>query len=144
MTALTLQDIVGRWTLIACEVRIGDTVNRPLGEHPEGVLSYTRDGWMFVQIVGRDRAALASTDPLGGTEQERAAAYATCLAYCGTYELRGEHIVHRIQLSSFPNWAGDEQVRFVDLDGDRLALRTEPIETPAGTFAAELRWVREG
>jgi hypothetical protein len=73
-----------------------------------------------------------STDPFGGTEQERAAAYASALAYCGTCELSANHIVHRVWLSTFPNWAADEQIRSVELDDDDLVLRTPRIKTPAG------------
>lgn len=142
MAALTLEAVRGRWELEAWEIRVGETLHRPLGEHPEGVIYYTDDGWMAVQITSPDRPAIESTDPLGGPEHERAAAYATCLAYCGTYELRDDQIMHHVQLSSFPNWAGDEQVRYAHLDADRLVLRTAPTDTPDGPISAELRWVR--
>jgi Lipocalin-like domain len=142
MTDLTLEAIRGRWELTAWETRVGETLIRPLGEHPQGVIYYTDDGWMAVQITGPGRPAIGSADPLGGTEQERAAAYATCLAYCGTYEIRDGHIVHNVQLSTFPNWAGEVQVRSAELHGDRLVLRSAPVETPAGTVDAELRWAR--
>lgn len=140
--APTLEAILGRWELVAWEIRIGERLIRPFGEHPQGVIYYADDGWMAVQITGPDRPAIASVDPLGGTEQERAAAYATCLAYCGTYEFRGDHVVHHVRLSTFPNWAGDEQVRSVELHGDQLVLRTAPVQTPDGTADAELRWAR--
>jgi hypothetical protein len=142
MTDLTLEAIRGRWELMAWEERVGKTLIRPLGERPQGVIYYADDGWMAVQISGPDRPAIASGDPLGGTEQERAAAYATYLAYCGTYEIRDGHIAHSVQLSMFPNWAGEVQVRSAELHGDRLVLRAAPVETPDGTFDAELRWTR--
>ena len=117
MTDLTLAAIRGRWELMAWEQCVGKTLIRPLGQRP--------------------------SDPLGGTGQERAAAYATCLAYCGTYEIRDGHIVHSVQLSTFPNWTGEVQVRSAELHGNRLVvLRAAPAETPDGTFDAELRWTR--
>lgn len=70
--------------------------------------------------------------------------YATYLAYRGTYEIRDGHIVHSVQLSTFPNWAGEGQVRSAELHGDRFVLRTAPVETPDGTFDAELRSARPG
>jgi hypothetical protein len=142
VTVPTPEAIVGRWELMAWEIRLGETLIRPLGERPRGILYYADDGWMTVQISAPDRPAIASTDPLGGTEEERAAAYASCMAYCGTYELRDDHVVHRVWISTFPNWAGDEQVRAMELNGGQLVLRTPPIETPDGTVEAELRWAR--
>ena len=97
---------------------------------------------MAVQISAPDRPAIASTDPLGGTQEERAVAYASCLAHCGTYDLRGDHIVYRVRPNTSLNWAGGEQVRFVELDGDRLVLRVPPIETPDATIDIELGWAR--
>jgi hypothetical protein len=46
------------------------------------------------------------------------------------------------ELCSFPNWAGRQQVRLVQLDGDELVLRTAPVQTPIGVIASELRWAR--
>jgi hypothetical protein len=136
-------DLIGSWELTAWETRLDDQVLRPLGDRPRGLLLYTVDGWMAVQIILPDRARIATVDPLGGSEQERAAAYAGCLAYCGQYEPRGGQVVHQIELSSFPNWVGDKQVRFLELDNDELVLRTPPIQSPDGVVVSELRWARQ-
>jgi hypothetical protein len=126
---------------MAFEMRMGETLVHPLGERPQGMIYYADDGWMAVQISGRDRPAIASSLPSGGTEQEKAAAYSTYLAYCGTYAVRDGHIVHSVRLSLFPNWVGDNQVRSAELQGDQLVLGAS-VETPDGTAVAELRWVR--
>jgi hypothetical protein len=34
---------------------------------------------------------------------------------CGRYEFRGDTVVHRVELSLFPNWVGVEQERLVDV-----------------------------
>jgi hypothetical protein len=81
-------------------------------------------------------------DPLGGSEPERAAAYATAFSYCGRYEVQDDHVVYEVELCSFPNWAGRQQVRLVELDGDELVLRTPPVETPIGVITRELHWAR--
>jgi hypothetical protein len=141
MTNLTMEAVRGRWELVASEVRVGETLVRPFGDRPQGVIFYSDDGWMTVQISAQDRPAIASTDPFGGTEQERAAAYASYLAYCGTYTIRDGHIVHNVRLSLFPNWAGGEQLRSAELQGDQLVLRSQ-VQTSHGAAIAELRWVR--
>jgi hypothetical protein len=141
-TDLTFEAVRGRWELTAWDLRVGETLIQPLGDHPQGVIYYSDDGWMAVQILAPDRRAIASIDPLGGTEEERAAAYATCLSYCGTYTIGDGHIVHNVQLSTFPNWVGEQQVRYAELQGNGLVLRAAPIKTPAGVIENELRWVR--
>jgi len=140
-----LPELVGRWRLVAWETTHGsDETIRPLGDDAHGLLIYTADGSMSVQITAADRKLLGSADPLGGSELQRAAAYSTCLAYCGRYEVCGETVVHTVDVSLFPDWAGAEQVRLFELAGDQLTLRTPPIDAGEATVTAELRWVRDG
>jgi hypothetical protein len=51
------------------------------------------------------------------------------MAYCGRYEVHGDHVVHHIEQSLFPNWVGTSQKRFIELEGDRLTLTTDPFDT---------------
>ena len=140
---LAQADLVGRWELVAWETRIGEQLVRPMGDEPVGVLLYTGDGFMVVQAMTPGRARIGTGDPLGGSVEERAAAYAGCLAYCGRWELRDDGtILHRIELSLFPNWVGAQQVREVELGEDGLVLRTPPIDSPAGKVVSALRWRR--
>jgi hypothetical protein len=139
-----LPELVGRWRLVAWEITHGqDETLRPLGDDADGLLIYTAEGSMAVQITAAARRPLGSPDPLGGSEPERAAAYSTCLAYCGRYEVCGETVVHTVEVSLFPDWAGARQVRLFELAGDRLTLRTPPIDVGDGSVRAELRWVRD-
>lgn len=134
--------VVGRWELISWLTHVGEETVRPLGERPRGALLYTADGWMAVQIMAPNRERVESQDPLGGSEHERAQAYAGCVAYCGRYELKGDRIVHRVELSLFPNWSGEEQTRFLELTDGQLILRTPPVASPEGEIVSELRWRR--
>ena len=36
-------------------------------------------------------------------------------------------VIHHIEVCSYPNWIGNAQVRFADLDGDLLTLSTKPM-----------------
>lgn len=139
---LTADQLVGSWELRRWENRLGEQVSCPLGDSPLGLLIYSPDGSMAVQITAPDRAQIPTPDPLGGSTEQRAAAYSTCLAYCGRWDLRDGAVVHTLRLSLFPNWTGAEQVRQVELSGDELVLRTAPIPTPDGDVVGELRWVR--
>lgn len=137
-------ELAGTWKLVAWRRIVGDgTVSYPLGADAQGVLIYTDDGRMAVQLTASDRPSMPDNDPLGGEVQNRANAYSTCLAYVGTYELRDGEVVHRIDLSLYPNWSGAEQARPFTYTGDQLILRTPPAQTAGGTVVNELEWSRE-
>ncbi len=137
--------LVGRWRLVSWSARADDgTVTHPLGERAEGRLIYTAGGWVSVQLADGDRASLPTMDPLrGSSEAERAAAYSTYSAYCGTYQLENDVVVHRVSMSLFPNWVGTELRRQVELWGDDLVLRTPPRRDGKKLVSNELRWRRE-
>ncbi|MGA2075108.1 MAG: lipocalin-like domain-containing protein [Terriglobia bacterium] len=136
-------DIVGAWKLVAWR-RIAEdgTATYPLGEDASGVLIYTADAKMAVQMIASNRPSIDTTDALGGDEQQRAAAYSTCLAYFGSYEVQGDSIVHHVDGSLFPNWSGTVQTRPFTRSGEELVLRTPPSQGPDGTVVNELSWVR--
>ena len=72
--------------------------------------------------------SLETEDSLGGTLEEKARAASGFMAYCGRYEVHGDHVVHHIEQSLFPNWVGTSQKRFIELEGDRLTLPRTPSE----------------
>jgi hypothetical protein len=132
-------DLKGTWRLLAWRrVAQDGTITYPFGEDATGILIYTAEGRMAVQMTAQRRPGLATSDALGGDAQERAAAYSTCLAYFGSYEVQGESVVHRVDASLFPNWSSAEQVRPFSYDGDRLVLRTPP-----SAVVNEMSWIRE-
>ena len=137
--------LVGRWRLVSWSARADDgTVTHPLGERAEGSLIYTAGGWVSVQLADANRVSLPTMDPLrGGSEADRAAAFSTYSAYCGTYQLEGDGVVHRVLMSLFPNWVGTELRRQVELSGDDLALRIAPRRAGKKLVSHELRWRRE-
>jgi len=139
-----MPDLVGTWKLVSWRRIVDDeNVTYPLGEHARGLLVYAPDGAMAVTMIASNRPAMPDNDPLGGDEQKRAEAYSTCLAYVGTYELRADEVVHRIDVSLYPNWAGDEQVRPFTCTGDTLVLRTPPVHGASGTVVNEMAWARQ-
>lgn len=137
-------ELVGTWKLGVWRRISGDgAVTYPLGADASGLLFYTAGGRMAVQLVAANRPLLPSDDPLGGSVEQRAGAYSTCLAYVGTYEVRDDAVVHRIEESLYPNWSGAEQVRPFTYDGTELVLRTPPVDGPNGPVVNELTWTRE-
>jgi hypothetical protein len=119
--------LVGTWRLQVFERHTADgNISFPLGRDAVGYLAYTPDGYVFVSIMCRERPALDTPNWYESTPEEKAAAANTINTYCGHYELRGGQIVHHVEQSLFPNNIGTSQVRFMELDGDRLTLTTEP------------------
>jgi Lipocalin-like domain len=139
------ESLTGTWTLVAWRRIAADgTVSYPLGTGAYGLLSYSDNGRMAVQITGADRAALPTGDPLGGDEGARAGAYSTYLAYFGTYAVQGQDVVHQIEGSLYPNWAGERQVRPYTAESGELVLHTPPMRLADGASVVnELAWTRE-
>ncbi len=73
------------------------------------------------------RARFAAGDLLSGTTEEKARAGEGFVAYAGRYSFHGDHVVHHVELSLFPNWVGTDQQRTVELAGDRLTLSASPL-----------------
>lgn len=55
-----------------------------------------------------------------------------------------QRVVHQVEGSSFPNWIGSRQERFYHFSGDRLQLRTVPLQLGNGVQIGELVWQRIG
>lgn len=97
---------------------------------------------MSGQLAATDRPPVDGADPLGGPPGQRAAAYSTYLAYWGRYEIAGDRIIHHVDSSLVPGWAGMEQVRYFSLSGDILVLRTPPMQLAGSITVGELTWRR--
>lgn len=136
---------VGRWRLRSYVARADDgSVVHPFGANPQGSLLYTAGGEMAVQVSATDRADFETNDFQGESESARAAAYSSYIAYCGTYDVTGDTIVHRVAISLFPNWVGSSQTRYYSLNGDELLLRSPLIKVGGTLLVHELRWQRDG
>ncbi|MFC5058125.1 lipocalin-like domain-containing protein [Saccharothrix xinjiangensis] len=107
--ALTAAALVGTWRLVAfhdLDDR-GDRSTGPLGAEPRGLLVYTADGHVSVNMMRGDGA-----DP-GGTRY---------MGYAGGWRVDGDRVLHSVGITPNPAWVDTEQVRDAVLDGDRLTL----------------------
>lgn len=120
--------LTGTWKLVSFELKTGPAqVRYPFGGQPIGYIIYSGDGHFAVTIMSAGRGQFAAGDLFQGSAEEKSAAMETCLAYAGTFEVEQGRVVHHVAVSLFPNWAGTDQVRYFELDGDRLILSTPPI-----------------
>jgi len=67
-------------------------------------------------------------------------AFKTFLAYAGRYEIAGDKITHRIEISSIQNYVGRNLVRTIRIDGERLILTTPPTPVNGKVQTVELIW----
>jgi len=120
---------VGAWRLLSLEARssTGD-VGYPYGQDAAGYLLYSGEGYMSVSVMRARRTSFASPDALQSPAEEKVAAFDTYSSYSGRYEVRGQKVIHHIEICSFPNWTGKEQERFFAFSGDRLTLTAPPMQ----------------
>ena len=138
---MTEPSIAGTWTLNTWRRVDGDgNWTYPFGEHPRGILVYAEDGGMAVQMVVADRPKLDTSDPIGGSVEERAGAYSSCLSYFGEYEVQTDKVVHKVHAALFPNWSDTEQARPFVLKGNGLVLQMKDAE---GNLTGEILWERK-
>ena len=134
--------VVGTWRLKLWETRTTDgRVTYPLGRDAVGYLIYTAGGHIAVPMMRANRPAFASDDLLGGTVEEQATAAAGYVTYCGRYEVRNGTVIHRVELSLFPNWVGSTQVRFAEVEADEVTITTDPLAI-GGETVNRLVWER--
>ena len=144
LVAQDSNNLVGTWKLVSASTSTakGEKNDNPYGQNPVGFLTYTADGRMSVIITEDARKPLSVADRVAAPVEERAAAFATLLAYAGRYTLGGDKVIHHVEAASIPNWVGMDLVRTLEFRGEQLILRTPPITLSAKTVTAELVWKR--
>jgi hypothetical protein len=144
-TSLHPHQLVGTWRVCTVEFRSSDgEVQYPFGREPAGMLIYDPQGYVMVVLMRPDRPRFASSDLLGGTDEEVRAAFEGFEAYYGTYTLDPYQgiVTHRVTASRLPNWVATEQVRYIALSDEGLRLSTPPIIFGAKTWTVQLLWQR--
>jgi hypothetical protein len=82
----------------------------------------------------------------GETEPERAALYASMLAYTGKYRVEGEEFITTVDASWNEKWNGTEQRRRFKIDGDTLIIESAPAASilfPGTVDFRKIVWERE-
>ena len=134
---------IGTWRLVSFELRREDGhVVYLFGKNAVGYIMYNEDRYMSVAFMASNRPKFTSGDIMRGTTDEKASAAETYFSYCGRYDVKGDKIIHHIEVSLFPNWTGGKQERFYKFDGDRLILSTPPMLVDGVQQSAHLVWER--
>ncbi len=115
--------LIGAWRLVSVEGT--DATFHRAYDHPTGIITYDRSGWMSVQIDVKGARKPFVKGPAFGSAEEKVAAFDDYIAYYGTYtlDLKAQTITHHLEDASQPNWRGVNNVRWFEFQGkDRLLL----------------------
>lgn len=137
------QPLVGTWRLVSFHGRNAQGEMRPaLGQNAQGLLVYTGDGRMIAIMSESGRSPFLSRDFRGGAPEEALAAMNSYISYCGRYTVSGQTVTHSVEMSLFPNWVGEDQVRNFKFENGRLVLSTPPFLLSGKEWKFELIWER--
>ena len=120
------KSLVGTWRVTSYSrlALATNEVSRPYGENVIGYLQYSPGGHMVVFLSAGEMPKVSP--PF--SEADQAAIYGKMIgAYAGTYSVDGNKVTHHIVAGYRPDWVGGDQIRFVELSGDKLATKTAPV-----------------
>jgi lipocalin-like protein len=135
------EQIVGTWSLVSWEQRKADGSKlERYGASPAGVAFFDATGRYIITVMRSDRARYASNALGQGTPEENKETAEGTITYFGTYSANqtDSSIAIHVEGSSFPNWNGTDQKRYVAVAGDQLTLSVRP---PSGDVI-EVIWKR--
>ena len=136
------QQIVGVWKLVSVmyEDQETKTMSPIMGDNPRGFQIATPDGRWLALATPSGRTAPA-------TDEERAQAFRTMIAYSGRYRVDGSTITTKVEVAWNEFWVGGEQVRHIRFEGDKLYIESPPMPHPnmyGKTVRVIVVWQRDG
>ena len=123
------EQLVGTWTTVSWEQKKADGAKlQQFGANPTGIAFFDAGGRYIITVMRSDRGRYASNALWQGTAEENKATANGTMTYFGTYAVSeaDRSIAIHIEGSSFPNWNGADQKRFVAITGDQLTLTIRP------------------
>ena len=131
--------LLGAWRLVGHERRMEDTGEVLVRADPRGFAIFEPGGRAMFILTPSGRSPPKDA-------AEAAALNESMTAYTGRYRVQGDRVVVGVDLAWHPAWEDTEQVRFFEVDGDRLTLRTGVQEhplLPVRKFIGTFTWTRE-
>lgn len=117
--------VVGTWKLRSFlnEFQDGSEPKAAYGTNAKGYIVFTPQGRMMSVVEAEGRKAPQ-------TDEERAAAFRTIIAYTGMFRFEGDRFITKVDVSWNPAWVGTEQVRTYALSNDRLQVVSPWVMSP--------------
>jgi Lipocalin-like domain len=135
------RQIVGTWKLASVVYEDVATKERTpvYGEHPRGIQIATPQGRWLALMTAENR-------PIPQTDEERAQALKTMIAYTGRYRVENGKVITKVEAAWNEAWVGGEQVRAIRFDSDKLYIESPPMPHPNmndKTVRVIVEWERE-
>lgn len=136
------QQIIGVWKLVSVMYEDQETkaLTPIMGDNPRGYQIATPDGRWLALATPAGRTAPT-------TDDERAQAFRTMIAYSGRYSVNGATITTKVDAAWNESWVGGEQVRHIRFEGDKLFIESPPMPHPnmyGKTVRVIVVWQRDG
>jgi hypothetical protein len=134
--------IVGVWKLVSVMYEDQETkaLTPIMGDNPRGYQIATPDGRWLALATPTGRTVPA-------TDDERAQAFRTMIAYSGRYRVEGSTITTKVEVAWNESWVGSEQVRHIRFAEDKLFIESPPMPHPnmyGKTVRVIVVWQRDG
>lgn len=122
--------VIGAWKLVSFNVDEGKASEKPRwGPDPAGYLMYTENERMAAVLMGMHRPSLKPPQSVGAPAIGQCIeSVADFLAYAGRYEIKGDRVLHHVEVCVFTNLVGTTLERQFQITGDTLTIRTVPPE----------------
>jgi len=119
------QKIVGAWKLVSVVYEDQESKARTpvYGEHTRGRQIATADGLWLALVTAEGRT-------VPKTDEERAQALRTMIAYTGRYRVEDGKVVTKVEAAWNEGWVGGEQTRFIRFEDDSLIIESPPMPQP--------------
>ena len=137
-----LEQFVGCWKLVSHEFRTSDgRALKPYGDDAVGWVIFDSEGRFSAQIMRPGRPDYSTVD---ASLEDFRAVLGGYVAYFGTYSLDEDKktLVNKVEGSLVPGWVGGEQLRYYEISGETITLKTPPIKMAGMEVTGILSWVK--
>lgn len=127
------QSLVGTYKLVSFTVEVdGQPSRETMGKSPRGYVIFTPTRWMNVFT--------AENRKFGTSVEDKAALWDSLVSYSGAYRVEGNKFIMLVDVSANETWNGTQQVRYWQLEGNRLTITTE--RAPSSRDPSKMQVVR--
>lgn len=133
--------IIGTWQLTSFSLIVLNTKVTSRLDRPTGYIQFSPGGHMVMFLTAGELKPPASGRY---TDAERADVHRAIVgAYAGTYTVEGNKLIYHVLTSWRPEWIGQDQIRYFEIDGTKLTITTAPLtfsrtgETVSATLTFE-------
>jgi len=136
----------GSWRLVSAEGHSSDgRVSYGWGQNPLGRVMFDAGGRLSLHLVKPDRPNFESGDFLRPTAEELSKAFNGYFGYFGSYTVDPDKqtVTFHIEGAAYPNYIGSDELRFYEISGDRLVLKTPPERAGGEDVVYYVTWERE-